>query len=108
MPPTYALKPWQSMAIRVLVLPPSVPQVILCICMGTIFFDLGHSWKETFSRAAMLFFVAVGVLDPHLPSVAMAVIDAHRDVVAAGKVGLHDEYSFSREEEGARLLLSMR
>ena len=27
--------------------------------MGTIFFDLGDSWKETFSRAAMLFFVAV-------------------------------------------------
>eukprot|EP00967_Tisochrysis_lutea_P062259 scaffold79900_cov21-Tisochrysis_lutea.AAC.1 len=27
--------------------------------MGTIFFDLGHTWKETFSRAAMLFFIAV-------------------------------------------------
>eukprot|EP00983_Pelagomonas_calceolata_P071835 1151430-Pelagomonas_calceolata.AAC.3 len=33
--------------------------LILCICMGTIFFDLGNTWKETFSRAAMLFFVAV-------------------------------------------------
>ncbi|KAF5841257.1 P-loop containing nucleoside triphosphate hydrolase protein [Dunaliella salina] len=35
-----------------------VMYLILCICMGTIFFDLGNSWKETFSRAAMLFFVA--------------------------------------------------
>mmetsp|Transcript_30928 Transcript_30928/g.80622 ORF Transcript_30928/g.80622 Transcript_30928/m.80622 type:complete len:634 (+) Transcript_30928:180-2081(+) len=35
-----------------------VMYVILCICMGTIFFDLGHTWKETFSRAAMLFFIA--------------------------------------------------
>uniref|UniRef100_A0A7S3R9H3 ABC transporter domain-containing protein n=1 Tax=Dunaliella tertiolecta TaxID=3047 RepID=A0A7S3R9H3_DUNTE len=35
-----------------------VMYLILCICMGTIFFDLGNTWKETFSRAAMLFFVA--------------------------------------------------
>jgi len=34
-------------------------QIVLCICMGTIFFDLGNTWKETFSRAAELFFVAV-------------------------------------------------
>jgi len=33
-------------------------QIVLCICIGTIFFDLGKSWKETFSRAAMIFFVA--------------------------------------------------
>lgn len=30
--------------------------MMLCICIGTIYFDLGSSWEETYSRAALLFF----------------------------------------------------
>lgn len=28
----------------------------LCICIGTIYFKLGKSWKDTYSRTALLFF----------------------------------------------------
>ncbi|KAF5826796.1 ABC-2 type transporter-domain-containing protein [Dunaliella salina] len=35
-----------------------VMYLIVCICVGTVFLDLGTSWKETFSRAAMLLYVA--------------------------------------------------
>lgn len=30
--------------------------VMLCLCIGTIYFNLGRSWQETYSRAALLFF----------------------------------------------------
>ena len=32
--------------------------VMLCVCMGTIFLFLGTSWTDTYSRAAILFFIA--------------------------------------------------
>ena len=32
--------------------------VMLCICVGTIFFDMGKDWIEVRSRAAMLMFVS--------------------------------------------------
>ncbi|KAG2444072.1 hypothetical protein HYH02_009015 [Chlamydomonas schloesseri] len=31
--------------------------LMLCICMGTIYFDLQHDWIGTYSRSALLFFV---------------------------------------------------
>lgn len=31
--------------------------VLLCICIGTIYFDMGENWIEVQSRSAMLFFV---------------------------------------------------
>ncbi|KAG2436775.1 hypothetical protein HXX76_006299 [Chlamydomonas incerta] len=31
--------------------------LMLCICMGTIYFDLGYDWVGTYSRSALLFFV---------------------------------------------------
>lgn len=31
--------------------------MMLCLCIGTIYYNLGSSWEETYSRAAMLFFI---------------------------------------------------
>lgn len=30
---------------------------MLCICIGTIYYKLDHSWEGSYSRAAMVFFV---------------------------------------------------
>ncbi len=30
---------------------------MLCICIGTIYYKLDHSWQGSYSRAAMVFFV---------------------------------------------------
>ena len=31
--------------------------IMLCICIGTIYFNLDNSWVGTYSRSAMMFFV---------------------------------------------------
>ena len=31
--------------------------VMLCLCIAFVYFQLGDSWKDVFSRAALLFFV---------------------------------------------------
>lgn len=47
---------------------------MLCICIGTIYLSLGNSWQDTFSRAALVFFVTVSFavcvrwLPPVLPA----------------------------------------
>lgn len=33
--------------------------VMLCICFGTCYLRLGHTWKDAYSKAAMLFYCVV-------------------------------------------------
>ena len=49
---------------------------MLCLCIGTIYYNLDDSWKASYNRAALIFFTVSFIVSSTHPSKMLFVVNS--------------------------------